>query len=139
MDSSLLPQHRAPTAASSLVLPRLQASTKAPNMAQNERICQMIAEGRTVYHFGFGQSPFPVAGGAQRVLGEYAGENAYLPVAGTLPGRAALPLFLGIMPARCRCVRCFAVSDKRPILQSTEICLSMNYICKIRVSLVVYP
>jgi aspartate aminotransferase len=56
----------------------------------NQRIRAMMAEGRTVYHFGFGQSPFPVVDGARRALAEYAGEIDYLPLQGLPALRAQI-------------------------------------------------
>ncbi|XP_022100531.1 uncharacterized protein LOC110984548 [Acanthaster planci] len=90
MDSSLLNQHLTVDSSHSYVLPRLCKAQKASNMALNEQIRQMIAEGKSIYHFGFGQSPFPVVEGARRVLAERAGENAYLPVAGLLELRVQI-------------------------------------------------
>lgn len=56
----------------------------ASNLMHNEKIREMMAAGKTVYHFGFGQSPFPLMDKATERLQKYAGEHAYLPVAGTL-------------------------------------------------------
>ncbi|XP_038058393.1 aspartate/prephenate aminotransferase-like isoform X2 [Patiria miniata] len=89
MDSSLL-NPRPTVDDSSFILPRLQGSCKASNMALNEQIRQLMAQGKTIYHFGFGQSPFPVVDGARRALAQHAGENAYLPVAGLLELRAQI-------------------------------------------------
>ncbi|XP_046355560.2 aspartate aminotransferase-like isoform X2 [Haliotis rufescens] len=54
----------------------------AANLMFNERIRQMIKDGQFVYHFGFGQAPFPVIESALDSLKENAGQNAYLPVQG---------------------------------------------------------
>ncbi|XP_071789157.1 aspartate/prephenate aminotransferase-like isoform X1 [Asterias amurensis] len=74
----------------SFVLPRLQSAGTASNLALNEQIIQMIANGKKVYHFAFGQSPFPVADGARKALVNHASKNAYLPVAGLLELRAQI-------------------------------------------------
>ena len=69
---------------SSLLKPHLSNYCPASNLAFNEAIHKMRAQGRDICHFAFGQSPFPVVEGAKKVLMEHAGENAYLPVAGML-------------------------------------------------------
>lgn len=67
-----------------LTRPDLVDYCPASNLAFNEKIKTWIKEGQTVYHFGFGQAPFPVVECMTRALREHAGENAYLPVAGTV-------------------------------------------------------
>ncbi|XP_067687816.1 aspartate aminotransferase-like [Haliotis asinina] len=59
-----------------------QGHSPAANLMFNEKIRQMIQEGHTIYHFGFGQAPFPVIETALDSLKENAGQNAYLPVQG---------------------------------------------------------
>ena len=65
-----------------LVQPHLRDYCPASNLAFNEKVKRMMSEGQEVYHFGFGQAPFPVVPGMVMGLREYASENAYLPVAG---------------------------------------------------------
>ena len=65
-----------------LVRPDLADHCPASNLALNEKIKKMIKEGRKVYHFGFGQAPFPLVDSAVDALREYVKETAYLPVAG---------------------------------------------------------
>ena len=65
-----------------LVRPDLQNYSPASNLSLNEEIRKRLAAGETIYHFAFGQSPFPIIETAVEALKEYAGENAYLPVAG---------------------------------------------------------
>ncbi|XP_071497769.1 aspartate aminotransferase-like [Diadema antillarum] len=77
----------------SLVRPHLANFRTASNLFFNEAINKMRAEGRQVYHFAFGQSPFPVMEGAKKVLREHAGENAYLPVQGLAELRANICSF----------------------------------------------
>lgn len=50
----------------------------------------MMSQGHEVFHFGFGQAPFPVVPGMVMALREYASENAYLQVAGIPELREAL-------------------------------------------------
>ena len=54
----------------------------ASNLKFNERIKALQAEGEEIYHFGFGQSPFPVPPPFVKHLKETAGINAYLNVSG---------------------------------------------------------
>ena len=65
-----------------LTRPDLVNYCPASNLAFNEKIRNWQKAGETVYHFGFGQAPFPVVDCMTRALKEYAAENAYLPVAG---------------------------------------------------------
>ncbi|XP_033109459.1 aspartate aminotransferase-like [Anneissia japonica] len=71
----------------------LSGYNQASNLAQNEMVRKLVKEGETVYHFGFGQSPFPVMKAAQKALTEHTGENAYLPVAGLPELRASICKF----------------------------------------------
>ncbi|XP_038058464.1 aspartate/prephenate aminotransferase-like [Patiria miniata] len=82
--------HHTTTDSSSFILPRLQGVGKVASLAFNEKIKQLMAQGKTIYHFGFGESPFPVPEGARRALAQHAGENSYLPVAGLLELRAQI-------------------------------------------------
>ena len=54
----------------------------ASNLKFNERIKALQAEGEEIYHFGFGQSPFPVPPPFVKHLKETAAINAYLNVSG---------------------------------------------------------
>ena len=54
----------------------------ASNLMHNEKVREMIADGRPIYHFGFGQSPFPLLETAVESLKRHASKAAYLPVAG---------------------------------------------------------
>ncbi|XP_060063177.1 aspartate aminotransferase-like [Ylistrum balloti] len=65
-----------------LVRTDLEGYAPASNLAFNERIRNLIEQGGNVYHFAFGQSPFPVIQIATEALRENAHQNAYLPVAG---------------------------------------------------------
>ncbi|XP_072033728.1 aspartate aminotransferase-like [Amphiura filiformis] len=74
----------------SLLMPHLREYCPASNLAFNEHVNKLIAEGKKVYHFAFGQSPFPVLKSAQKSLGEHAWQSAYLPVAGLPELRARI-------------------------------------------------
>ena len=54
----------------------------ASNLKFNERIKALQAQGEEIYHFGFGQSPFPVPPPFVKHLKETAAINAYLNVSG---------------------------------------------------------
>ncbi|XP_077865758.1 aspartate aminotransferase-like [Saccoglossus kowalevskii] len=65
-----------------LIQPHLKDYCPASNLAFNEKVKRLIADGQKVYHLGFGQSPFPILDGAVKKLQQHANENAYLPVQG---------------------------------------------------------
>ncbi|KAK0410158.1 hypothetical protein QR680_004983 [Steinernema hermaphroditum] len=60
----------------------LRHSGGASNLEFNNRIKAMIAGGQTVYHFGFGQSPFPVPEPIVEGLRKHADKYEYLSVPG---------------------------------------------------------
>jgi aspartate/methionine/tyrosine aminotransferase len=63
-------------------------------LAINERARALRAAGETVWHFGFGESPFPVPEPMQAALRDAAGEKAYLPSEGLPELRQAAADFL---------------------------------------------
>lgn len=63
-------------------------------LAINEQSAEMIASGRKVIRFGFGQSPFPVPDIVRESLRAHAHEKAYLPVKGLQGLRTAAAAFL---------------------------------------------
>ena len=63
-------------------------------LAINEQSAAMIASGRKVIRFGFGQSPFPVPDIVRESLRAHAHEKAYLPVKGLQGLRVAAADFL---------------------------------------------
>lgn len=65
-----------------LVRETLENYGPASNLMHNEKIRELLAKGEKVYHFGFGQSPFPLMENAADRLKKHAAESAYLPVAG---------------------------------------------------------
>lgn len=65
-----------------LIRPYLDHYCPASNLALNEIVRLRIKQGEKIYHFAFGQSPFPVMPCMIKALQEHAGEMAYLPVAG---------------------------------------------------------
>lgn len=65
----------------------------SPTLAFSEKAARLRAQGRTIYQFGFGQSPFPVPEPVVEALQANAGRNAYLPVKGLPELRAAVAEF----------------------------------------------
>ncbi len=62
-------------------------------LAINEYSKDLAAQGRKVYRFGFGQSPFPVPGVVVKELKKHAHQKDYLPVKGLYRLREAVARF----------------------------------------------
>ena len=67
--------------------------SQSSTLAINEKSRQLIQEGRKVYKFGLGQSPFPVPEPVVESLRKHAHEKDSLPVRGLLPLREAIAAF----------------------------------------------
>ncbi len=67
--------------------------SQSSTLAINEKSRQLIQEGRKVYKFGLGQSPFPVPEPVVESLRRHAHEKDYLPVRGLLQLREAIAAF----------------------------------------------
>jgi aspartate aminotransferase len=65
----------------------------SPTLFINERVQQLWAAGQTVYHFGFGESRFPVHPRLQAALRENAHQKGYLPVQGLAALREAIATY----------------------------------------------
>jgi aspartate aminotransferase len=65
-----------------LVNPLLKGLGESDTLAINERSKRLIAEGKKVYKFGLGQSPFPVPDRVVETLRLHAPQKDYLPVKG---------------------------------------------------------
>ena len=65
-----------------LVRDTLENYSAASNLMHNERVRELMAAGEIIYHFGFGQAPFPLMARAADRLRKHADKSAYLPVAG---------------------------------------------------------
>ena len=70
---------------SDLVRKPFRSVQRSATLVINERSAELIRQGRRVFRFGLGQSPFPVPGEVVAALQENAAEKDYLPVQG-LPG-----------------------------------------------------
>jgi len=71
----------------------LRGEGGASNLAFNEKVKGLQAAGQRIFHFAFGQSPFPVPQPFTRHLQDTAGCNDYLPVAGLPDLRKAIVAF----------------------------------------------
>ena len=60
----------------------------------NEKSKKLIAEGKKVYSFGFGQSPFPVPESIIAKLKENAHRKEYLPIQGLVELRKSISKYL---------------------------------------------
>jgi aspartate aminotransferase len=60
----------------------------------NEKVNNLRKEGRTIYHFGFGQSPFPISTQIVGALIANANKSGYLPTLGLPQLRAQIASFL---------------------------------------------
>lgn len=67
--------------------PRQAGLVASATLAINERRQALLAEGRSVFNFGLGQSPFPVPEPVVQALRDNAHQKDYLPVRGLLPLR----------------------------------------------------
>ena len=72
---------------------RVSHLQNSPTLAINEKAKSLIAEGQTIFHFGFGQSPFPVPEIVVEALKHNAHQKDYLPSSGYAPLRKAVAQF----------------------------------------------
>jgi aspartate aminotransferase len=70
--------------------PRIVNLKPSPTLEINEKSKNFQLQGRKIYKFGFGQSPFPVPNIMVEELKKYSKEKDYLPVQGLLPLREAI-------------------------------------------------
>jgi aspartate aminotransferase len=64
------------------IRPSLRNLKFSPTLLINEEVSMYRRQGYTVYHMGFGESPFPVHPVIQEAIAGYSGKNQYLPAAG---------------------------------------------------------
>lgn len=76
-----------------LVNPLLAGLDQSDTLAINEYTKELIAQGRTIYRFGLGQSPFPVPDRVVDTLRLHAPQKDYLPVRGLSTLRKAVADF----------------------------------------------
>jgi len=70
--------------------PRQAGLVASATLAINERRQALLAQGKNVFNFGLGQSPFPVPESVVQALRDNAHQKDYLPVRGLLPLREAV-------------------------------------------------
>jgi len=66
------------------ILPRLNQLDPSATLSLNRLSLQLEKEGKAVYKFGFGQSPFPIPNQVQNALKNNAHQKEYLPVEGLI-------------------------------------------------------
>jgi aspartate aminotransferase len=71
----------------------IRGNGQSATLAINERCRQLLGEGKKIYNFGLGQSPFPVPTNVVNALKLYAHEKDYLPVKGLPALREAVADF----------------------------------------------
>jgi len=80
---------------------------ESPTLAINERVKLLQSQGKKVYNFGLGQSPFPVPAPVVEALRLHAHEKEYLPVKGLLALKNAVAGFhrqKDLVEANANCV-----------------------------------
>jgi len=78
-----------------IVLEKVGVEAKQPNSAVRKCVrVQLIKNGKKVYKFGFGQSPFPVPETIVSALKNNANKNTYLPMQGLEELRSAIANYL---------------------------------------------
>ena len=60
----------------------IEAIPHSPTLWANDLVWEKRAKGETVYHMGFGESPFPVPERIQKALADAASRKEYMPAAG---------------------------------------------------------
>jgi len=78
---------------SEFINPNLSGLEQSDTLAINERSKELISNGKTVYRFGLGQSPFPVPNCVVEALRHNAAQKDYLPVKGLMQLREAVAEF----------------------------------------------
>jgi aspartate/methionine/tyrosine aminotransferase len=71
----------------------LRGLKASPTLTINDRIKEMMAAGREVFHMGFGESRFPVHPQLAQALRDNVSKRSYLPSLGILPLRQAIADF----------------------------------------------
>ncbi|MBF0289148.1 MAG: aminotransferase class I/II-fold pyridoxal phosphate-dependent enzyme [SAR324 cluster bacterium] len=73
--------------------PQVLNVKESATLAINQRVKALRKEGKTIYHFGFGQSPFPVPEIIQKALQDNSDKKDYLPTQGLPELTAAVSKF----------------------------------------------
>ena len=73
---------------------KITSLNPSATLAINEKCRELIAEGKKIYRFGFGQSPFPVPEKIVESLKRNAFRKEYLPIQGLPALRQAVAMHL---------------------------------------------
>lgn len=110
--------------------PNLAAHLRpSPTLFINERVTQMWAEGKTVYHLGFGESRFPVHPKLSAALTENTQQTSYLATQGLPELRKAVADFYARqmnIPANASQV--IVASGSKPLLWALQMALDADLI-----------
>jgi aspartate/methionine/tyrosine aminotransferase len=60
----------------------IQELQPSSTLAINQKVKELRNKGKTIYHFGFGQSPFPIHESITQALSNHVNDNNYLPTNG---------------------------------------------------------
>ena len=77
-----------------LVKDKIAKLKPSSTLTLNEKSKKLISEGKTIYKFGFGQSPFPVPRKIEKELSNNAYQKDYLPMQGLPELRQAIASYL---------------------------------------------
>jgi aspartate aminotransferase len=77
-----------------LIKEKIKKLKPSATIALNEKSKKLISEGKKIYKFGFGQSPFPVPKEIQKELSINTHRKDYLPMQGLLELRQAISSYL---------------------------------------------
>jgi len=77
-----------------MIKDRIKSLKVSATLQINEDTKHLQEQGKKVYNFGFGQSPFPVPGSITKELKENAHQNKYLPMQGLSELRESIALYL---------------------------------------------
>lgn len=80
--------------------PHFRASRESETLLINQMSLAMEAQNRTIYKFGFGQSPFPVPGNVVQAMADAASRKEYMAVQGDLNLRSVIAGFHNQMESR---------------------------------------
>ena len=71
----------------------LDKVVESSTLAINQRVAALRAEDKCIFHFGFGESPFPVPEAMRQALADNAHQKSYLPTKGLLELREAISTY----------------------------------------------
>ena len=110
--------------------PTLAAHLKpSPTLFINERVTQLWAEGKTVYHLGFGESRFPVHPKLNAALAANIQQTSYLPTQGLPALRTAIAdFYTKQMKLPTTAAQVIVASGSKPLLWALQMALDADLI-----------